>query len=205
MGRHSPSHLYSGRYIMLWLTMLAALEETEQDAVIKLYNKYNRYIYAIALSITNNAQDAEDVLQDVMVKIIKNAEKFIGKDEHIIESQIVIYTRSTAIDLYRKNKRARSKTVPLSLPLEDNSPENEPVDVITPESIALDRESEEKMKGLLLSLSEEHRDAIELVYLHSYSVKEAAAILGITPNTLSQRLVRAKNKLKKLWEDAQNE
>ncbi|MBR2454345.1 MAG: RNA polymerase sigma factor [Clostridia bacterium] len=190
---------------MLWLTMLAALEETEQDAVIKLYNKYNRYIYAIALSITNNAQDAEDVLQDVMVKIIKNAEKFIGKDEHIIESQIVIYTRSTAIDLYRKNKRARSKTVPLSLPLEDNSPENEPVDVITPESIALDRESEEKMKGLLLSLSEEHRDAIELVYLHSYSVKEAAAILGITPNTLSQRLVRAKNKLKKLWEDAQNE
>lgn len=205
MGRHVPSHLYLGRYIMLWLTMLAALEETEQDAVIKLYNKYNRYIYAIALSITNNAQDAEDVLQDVMVKIIKNAEKFIGKDEHIIESQIVIYTRSTAIDLYRKNKRARSKTVPLSLPHEDNAPENEPVDTSTPESIALDMESEEKMKGLLLSLSEEHRDAIELVYLHSYSVKEAAAILGITPNTLSQRLVRAKSKLKRLWEDAQDE
>ena len=55
---------------MIFTQMLAALEENEQNIVLEIYDKYKKHIFAMALEILNNQSDAEDVLNDVMIKIM---------------------------------------------------------------------------------------------------------------------------------------
>ena len=74
---------------MLFTVMLAALEEDERSLAEQIYIKYKRQIYKIAYSVLNNHHDAEDVLNDVMLNVINNIEKFVDSDGNKAAAQIV--------------------------------------------------------------------------------------------------------------------
>ena len=57
---------------MIFTQMLAILDDNEQNLVMEIYDKYKKYIFSIAYDILKNQHDSEDVLNDVMIKIIKN-------------------------------------------------------------------------------------------------------------------------------------
>lgn len=185
---------------MFFYAMLLSLDTDDRDFVEKIFEKYHKYIYEIAFNILHNHQDAEDIVNEVMIKIIKNIEKFLHASENEIKAQIVIYGRNTAINLYNKNKRRIKHEVNYTYVNEDG--EIEEIDIEDPsESMAelvIRKETVEIVQRYLQQLSVEHRDAIKLVYALGYSNVEAAKVLEITPNAFRLRLYKAKKKLLEL-------
>lgn len=189
-----------GSINMFFYAMLLSLDTDDRDFVEKIFEKYHKYIYEIAFNILHNHQDAEDIVDEVMIKIIKNIEKFLHASENEIKAQIVIYGRNTAINLYNKNKRRIKHEVNYTYVNEDG--EIEEIDIEDPsESMAelvIRKETVEIVQRYLQQLSVEHRDAIKLVYALGYSNVEAAKVLEITPNAFRLRLYKAKKKLLEL-------
>lgn len=185
---------------MLFTVMLAALGEDERSLAELIYIKYKRQIYKIAYSVLNNHHDAEDVLNDVMLNVINNIEKFVDSDGNKTAAQIVIYSRNAAINRYNKNKRKSEAESSVSYMDEDGTlnhieiPDRE-YDL---EDMILRDETSAIVRKYLLQLPQEYRDAISLVYGYGYSNKDAAGILKITPNALTLRLFKAKKKLMEL-------
>ena len=182
---------------MLFTVMLAALDDDDRSLAEQIYIKNKRKIYKIAYSILNNHHDAEDVLNDVMLNVINNIEKFVDSDGNRTVAQIVIYTRNAAINRYNKNKRKAE--VEISFTYEDEEGKLSEIDIADLHAdIDVDvmrKENSEIVRKLLLQLPEEYQDAISLVYGLGYSNKEAARILNVTPNAVGLRLFKAKKKL----------
>ena len=178
---------------------MAALDTENRSTAEQIYIQYKRQIYSIAYSILNNQHDAEDILNEVMVDVIENIEKFVTCDGNKIAAQIVIYTRNAAINRYRKNRRKSEVESSVTYMDEDGSLcDIDIADDTSIEDIIMSREMSEMVRKKLLELPQDYSDAISLVYGLGYSYKEAAAILRITPNAVALRLYKAKKKLAKL-------
>ncbi len=180
--------------------IVETLSEDERSLAEKIYTEYKKYIYLQAYKILNNKQDAEDVVDRVMLDVLSNIEKFSSSDRNEIAAQIVIYTRNSAINVYRKNKRRADSEVGLVYINDDD--EMTDIDLTDSsadvEKIALSHETADIIKRHLLNLPKEQQDAISLVYGLGYSNVEAAKILGISTNAVALRIYKAKKKLLKI-------
>ena len=80
-------------------------DEDDKAFVDKIYRLYGKKIYLSALKILSSPEDAEDCLQDVIKTVIDRLELFQGAGEEQLIKLLVVCTRNTAIDLYRKKKK----------------------------------------------------------------------------------------------------
>ena len=182
---------------MLCNCLLDAMDEDERRCAEDIFQQYHKLIFEIAYGILRRHLDAEDALNEVMINIMKNIERFTHASRNDIEAQIVIYTRNTSINLYNKNKRRNKVEVPVTYLNDEEDPEDmetEDVDQRV-EDIVLAKETKEIVRAHLMSLPMEYRDAIKLVYALGYSNVEAAKVLHISPNAVGLRLYKAKKKL----------
>lgn len=185
---------------MLFYSYLATLDGEERSRAEEIFENYYKLVYEISYKILNNHQDAEDTVDEVMINVIKNIDRFLYADRNAVEAQLVIYSRNAAINLYKKNKYRREHTLPFTFLNEEE--EFEDIDIEDPgdsmEDIILSKETVEVVTKHLMNLPIEYRDAIELVYGMGYTNVEAARILHITPNAIGLRLYKAKKKLLKM-------
>lgn len=185
---------------MLFYVFLAALDADDRKCAEEIFDKYHKLIYELAYRILNKHQDAEDTLNEVMINIIKNIERFNHSSRNDIEAQIVIYTRNAAINLYKKNKR-RNKVEGHYTYINDEDEfdeikyENVSHSV---EELIITQETVEIICRYLKQLPVEQQDTIKLVHALGYSNVEAARVLHITPNAVGLRLYKAKKKLLEL-------
>ena len=112
---------------MFFMMMLSALSDNERNCAEEIFENYYKLIYKIAYDILNNPQDAEDTLDEVMINVMNNIEKFLQASGSEITSQIVIYSRNAAINLYNKNKRRNEAEQPITVTNEDG--EDETIDL----------------------------------------------------------------------------
>lgn len=177
---------------MFFLMLVNGLENGERECAERIYLDYGERIYGIALKITKNKHDAEDVLDNVMINIMKNITRFMSAGRDDIEAQIAIYTRNEAINLYRHKKRRNEKEIPYT----DCGEEENTVDTSSAtEKIVITEETVETVRNYLAMLPPDYEEALCLVYKYGYSHAEAAKILHITENNFTVRLHRAKQKL----------
>ena len=73
-----------------------------------LYEEYGRYIYHLCLKLTRNKEEAEDVMQDVWVKVVRYSERMDSVDH--MKAWLTTICMNTFRDRYRKDVR-RSKHV----------------------------------------------------------------------------------------------
>lgn len=182
---------------MLFFSMLAAMDAEERRCAEEIFEQYHTLIYGMAYGILRRHLDAEDALNEVMINVMKNMERFIHASRNDIEAQIVIYTRNTAINLYNKNKRRNKVEVPITYVNDEENLEDIEMEDMEQrvEEIVLNQETKDIVKAHLKNLPMEYRDAIKLVYALGYSNVEAAKVLQISPNAVGLRLYRAKKKL----------
>ena len=179
--------------------LLFMLDESEKSCVETIFEKYSRLIYKIAFDVLHNYHDSEEVLSEVMISVMKNIDKFLNVNENETVSQIVIYSRNSAINLYNKNKRRSKHEQTLSKNSEGDTEEFDIVDnAFDLEGIVIRNADRETVEKSLKCLSAEYRDVINLVYNFGYSNVEVAKILHITPNAVGLRLLKAKKKLLKM-------
>lgn len=188
---------------MLFYIVLQTLDEKNQDFVEGIFEENKKRIFEIANAILKNRHDADEIVDEVMINVIKNVEKFVQSDGNEILAQLVIYTRNAAINCYNAKKRRSAHEVSLTYINEDGEYEDIEVPDNTSDidDVLLSKENAEKIKKYLKQLTQEQQDAIALVFELGYSNVEAATVLGISPNAVGMRLFKAKKKLLEIGGD----
>lgn len=155
-------------------------------------------IYKKALHWTGNHADAEDLLQDVLVKLTDQIDTMRNID--ILPPWLLKVAYRQFVDQYRR--QARNPLVNESA-LASTGPEA--TDSSSPTELYPDSrdafaglELRDELLQALATLSPELRQVIVLIEYKGYTVEEAAAHLKIQPGTVKSRNHRAKEKLKKI-------
>ena len=139
-------------------------------------------VYRLAHARTGSAQDAEDISQEVMLKLVKNADR-IESEEHL-KAWLIRVTVNQSNSLFKSAWRR------LSAPLEEGAMrEREKPQTNDRLDAALDR------------LTPKLRTVVHLYYYEEMPVDEIAAVMGIRADTVKMRLSRARKILKQQLEN----
>jgi RNA polymerase sigma-70 factor (ECF subfamily) len=177
--------------------VLTIADENDRAFVEKIYRLYGKKIYLSALKILNNPEDAEDCLHDVIKTVIDRLELFRGAGDEQLIKLLVVCTRNTAIDLYRKNKKRL--LMETEYPAFDDGEARDPaaVENIPDESafsdlILINEENRKRIAEMIEELDPIYRDILYLRYRYSMKNAEIAKILNISESTVKVRYLRAK-------------
>lgn len=141
--------------------------------VEQIVEKYSNMIMQIAYQNCYNKSEAEDITQEIFVKLLKNVEK-IDSEEHL-KAWLIRATVNLSKD-YNKSFWNRN-TIKLDEELK-----------------YFDVEVQEVFKEIS-KLKPTYRNIIYLYYYQGYKINDIAQILNMSPNTVSSNLTRARKKL----------
>jgi RNA polymerase sigma-70 factor (ECF subfamily) len=157
------------------------LVEGDEDAFVELYNKYHRKIYYSALKITQSKVLAQDVTQNVFLKIW-DIHSSLDPDQNF-EAFISVICRNAIFDIFKKSTREEAVKMELQQFAE------------TSESIQEDEEYHEAYKNILYKaiskLPPQRRIVFELCKLQEKTYEEVAHSLKISQSTVQDHIVKA--------------
>lgn len=158
-----------------------------------LVESYADRLYRLAIRMTGNDQDAEDVLQETFIKVFKNIKSFRGNSS--LSTWIYRIAMNEALMLLRKHRPEG-----FSLDEENNDDDLSPREVAAwdplPEQSLMSTEINNHLNEAVMQLPETLRGVFLLRDTEQLSVKETADALGITEGTVKVRLLRARLKLR---------
>jgi RNA polymerase sigma factor, sigma-70 family len=154
-----------------------------------LMTAYGREVWNYAYSITRKREMADDITQEVFIKVFKNLHGF--RSDASVKTWLLTITRNTAIDFQRSAFfRKVTLTDWVGETGERRSAEQEVM-----ENMALN-----DMWKLVLQLPAKYREVIILYAHNQLSLKEIADMLDVTEGTVKSRMFHARKKLSKLKE-----
>ena len=175
--------------------LVAAAQHGSHEAFAALVNQYYQNIYRVALRITGNREDAEDALQEALLKAYCNLARFQG--ESLFYTWLVRITMNEALMKLRRTKRQGLRQVALDEtwpPVEAIIASREMTD---PEARYSRVELREAVSRALSGISGRLSDAFVLRNVTGLSVRETAAALGLSVAAVKSRLLRARSRLRR--------
>ncbi len=153
----------------------------ESYRLTELIGRYSHIVFRVAFSYIGNHADAEDIMQDVFIKLC-SCKKTFESEEHIKAwlLRVTVNQCKTSLKLCKK-----AAYEPIETAEHIPSPE---------------KREENSLLPLVMKLSPKLRSVLYLYYYEDYSVKELSNILGINVSSVTTRLMRARQQLKKLLE-----
>ena len=174
---------------MLPVIFLALVSDADKSKIIKIYEEYRSLMLYIAKQILKDHALAEDAVSESIEKLIRNIHKVGDVSCYKTRALVVIIVKNTAINIWRKIKRASVSGDTEIGEVADKTP-------IAPDKI-ISMEGYNKIVNIINSLPETYRDAAVLSFLHEYSHSEIAEMLGISYDTVKMRISRAKKIIRK--------
>ena len=177
--------------------------KSQEDFFLTLYKKYYGYVKKISMDILNDADDAEDITQEVFVFINSKISEIRKYQEYQVQNYIHILTRGRSLNLL-KEKQKRQKMGILF-------PENDEGYTICFDSEPAAEETFfqnlkiEELKGLMEEIPENYRNAFYLKYDLGYNDQEIAEIMGILQGSVRVYVNRAEKKLRELAQQRSKE
>lgn len=171
--------------------LVAQAKAGDQNAFTELVNRYERKIYRLAKNITQNDEDAEDVLQDAFLKAYTHLDNFKG------DSKFYTWIVRIAVNeaLMRLRKRKTDRSVPLDEPVELGE-ETVQREIAVWEDNPEQQYSQEEWRRILDeavdSLKPDFRTVFVLRDIEELSTEETAETLGISVPAVKSRLLRAR-------------
>ena len=159
----------------------------DRNAQFKLYNLYARAMYNTCLRMVNNADTAQDVLQNAFCDVFQNLESF--RFESSVGTWIKRIVINNCLNHIKKRKLYFQEL---------NETANQVVDVDETEDSSFTAYNVERVRKAVGILPEGYRVVLTLYAFEGYDHEEIASILGITESTSKSQYLRAKNKLKTL-------
>ena len=177
------------------IELVAAARQGDTAAFTTLANQYSRNIYRLAMNITRNNEDAEDVLQEAMLKAYTKLDKFQGN------SRFYTWLVRIAVNeaLMKLRKRKSDKTVSMDTPIEtDEEPMvREHADWgDNPEQQFAKTEMQEILSKAIATLDPPYRTVFVLRDVDQLSTEETAEALGLSIPAVKSRLLRARLKMR---------
>ena len=176
--------------------LVAEARAGNAESFATLINQYDRHIYRLALNITGNQEDAEDVLQDSFLKAYSNLGHFQG------DSRFYTWLVRIAVNeaLMKLRKRRRALSVSLDEPAETNDRSLMPKEIEdwgeNPEQSYARAELQEILNQAMEELEPQFRTVFVLRDVEEFSTEETARMLGLSVPAVKSRLLRARLKLR---------
>lgn len=155
-------------------------------------------LYRFAYTLCGNRDDAEDLVQDVVVKMYPKRQDLLKLEKPATWLSKVLYHQF--LDNHRRKQRS-----PVSLLADQQNDEHQVIDFENFASQQADPSGELEQHGImndfqqaLNQLSEDFRIAIMMFEIEGYSLAEMEEILDVPQGTLKSRLHRARNQLKNI-------
>lgn len=169
--------------------LLRQLAKGNEAAFAECYERYRGPIYRFAWHMTGAQSTAEEVTQEVFLRLIAKPKGFDAS-----KGTLAGYLFGIARNVMRQHLAATGMQVPLDDELaEDDAALSTDVDLLG----ELDRrERVELLQKLVVGLPEGYREALVLCDLQEMTYPEAAAVLNCAPGTVASRLHRARGMLK---------
>ena len=166
--------------------LLAACRQGDRDAFGVLVARYQGLICSLAYSRTGSVAVSEEVAQEtflaawLQIRSLREPEK--------LRAWLCGIVRNLASQAGRRIGRAQA------VPLEDvGEPRSRAAD---PESLAVSRQEEELVWGVLGRIPEAYREPLVLFYRENESIESVAAMLGLSTYAVKQRLSRGRAMLR---------
>lgn len=160
------------------------LEQSDHTAFEYLISRYRESIYRLMLARTGSQQDADDLVQETLIKVYINLRRY---DTHYTFGQwIYTIARNTLIDSKRKRHEDFSLDDRFSLS-ESLSP--------SPEQSVIDNQNRTQIENSLQRLSPTHRQLFCMRFLDEYSYEEIAQKLNMPLGSVKTNIFRARVKM----------
>lgn len=161
-------------------TLVRAARDGDIDAFEALVRRHTRIVYAHALRFFGDPSTAEDVTQEVFVKVFRSLDGFDERSR--FTTWLYRVTRNTCLDEVRAGKRRPVPVDPIDVPQVERD---------FADSVTLGASVEYAMRALV----PEDRDALAAVALFGLSYAEAGQALGVPTGTVKSRVFRARRAL----------
>lgn len=156
----------------------------------RVMEQYGNSIYRVSFFILQNSHDAQDILQETIIKYMQKAPAFV--DDSHEKAWLLRVANNLCKDMLRFKKR--NACVNLDELISSNG-----------ELLQLSGENErERECGLIMqifTLPEKYKWIIYLHYYEGYTIKETARILKLTEGAVKKRLERGRNMLRQILEE----
>jgi len=160
-----------------------------EDFLLAYKDKFYRY----ALRLTEDEDDAADILQELAIKIWELGEEF-NKIENK-EGWCMTVTRNMSIDKIRSNKKKNYESL-------DNTSIKESISITRPDEDLENKDLISKIKKLISSMPENYKTVIQLREIEEMSYKEIADIMKTDIQNVKVFLFRARKMLQQLVIDS---
>jgi RNA polymerase sigma factor (sigma-70 family) len=167
----------------------------------EIVRRYHRRIYNICYRFAGSADDAQDLTQEVFIKMYRTLNTY-DMDRGAFMTWVTTITRNLLVDHFRRTKQERmtdsldaapsehEDAIPLTQQIEDKK--------ALPDSRVQSRETGETVHHALQKLSPELREAVILRDLEDMDYKEIAAVLKVPEGTVKSRINRGRAELARL-------
>lgn len=171
--------------------MISRAKKGELTAFEALVTAYERRVFSLAFRFSNNEQDAQDITQEVFLRVYRSLKSFRGDSG--FSTWLYRITANICIDHARTAKGNRA----ISLETEDGErPITDEAVQHQPEAAVQNTMLRDEINEALAMLSEEHRQIFLLREISGLSYTEIAHILTLEEGTVKSRLARARKQMR---------
>jgi RNA polymerase sigma-70 factor, ECF subfamily len=158
-------------------------------SIEEVWNNYGNLLRGFLLSKVKNSDDAEDLLQEILIKTHKNMGSL--KDPKKFKSWLFQIARNTLIDYYRKPDITVSLESQL-FELQEEKPNAQE---------AMLQQLSECITPFIKNLPEKYGDIVDAIDIQGASQKELAKALGLSHSAVKSRVQRGRQKLEELFQE----
>ncbi|MCB0505332.1 MAG: RNA polymerase sigma factor [Cyclobacteriaceae bacterium] len=170
--------------------LITLLQEGNHRYFSEFTNRYEKYIFQKCKSYVKNKDSAEDLCQEVLIKVFLQLPGF--RHEARFSTWLFIIIHNTCVDFLRKNKK--KVHVVLTEKLADEVSSIVDYDEELPEEKTI-----EILESLLEELSHEEKLILLLKYKEKHPIRDIQISMGLSESAVKMRLLRAKEKLNKMY------
>lgn len=166
------------------------LRQRDPRALETLYDRYSRPVYSLALRILHDRALAEEIVQEVFLKLWRQPERY-SAERGRFAPWLLSVTHHRAIDELRTSQadlRFGSGELPVGFELRNSE--------VDPAEVTWYREEQEQVRDALVQLPDSQRRVIELAYFGGLTQAQIAALTGEPLGTVKTRIRLGMQKLR---------
>jgi RNA polymerase sigma-70 factor (ECF subfamily) len=178
-------------------TAVAKARAGDADAFRVLVERHSNPLFRLAFRMTGNEQDAEDIVQETLLRAYRRLAKF---DERAsFRTWLYRITVNCSLDLVRARKR-RSEQSGSANPEMDDPLESLAATAPTPDRMAMSEEARTRIAEAMEELSVSEKTAFVLRHYEGMCIDEVSRVLGCRPGAARHSVFRAVQKLRRALE-----
>ncbi|GAB4322244.1 MAG: sigma-70 family RNA polymerase sigma factor [Dehalococcoidia bacterium] len=182
--------------------LMGLVTARDADAFAAIYERYVDIVYSTALRVLGEEHMAEDVAQDVFVRLWRRPEAFVAERGRFL-SWILSVARNRAVDELRSQARRRRRETHAISTAGDEYSTDVPCesDATNPLAAAELFDAQVRVRSALCEIPLEQRRALELAYFRGLTQEEIATVLREPLGTIKTRIRLGMQKLRRALED----